>query len=1338
MQEQQQQLASPQQRHGSVHWSDVRANGHGEAFEAAIVNEPAPSSARLNGNGGSLSRKDKGKGREVVDYFVEASASGSATEDTDVDLAEDEGDAARNSWSRASGRMDRRRLSWDLSKKGKSASPERVYALGDAQQDEAHDNPGPNFSAATLSPRIPSSSGRPRHDSHSTVLAAPPALPLRMSWQSSSGVPRSASPTVSLTRRQASASAGNHASSPHERDGTATPDSLSGKRRKRRSNTWDAVALSQSRSGSASRLHTLSRGASRNHSRDGSPERHRRINGGYVAGAASSSEDDDDEDASGRVDLDAGYGQPMDKSSSSGSHGRRLSPSPPLYRHHLPRSASEMMTTATGSSASTPSRGSMRGGFDEKQQKRHSHQIRSPSPTIAFQQFGRSKSSGNMPLSNLPSVSRTGSSGQVALSRQRDEITPLKQAPPLRKQTSSLQMRARKGSASREASSASTSQYATVSSPSTPAMMPLRKRAKSSLAADLVGQVQKPHLTMQQQPPGTAPAGRSFSASVVPPRRRRGSSEARVVFPALDTSLRPVLEPEHASRSPKRVVTGGRESPERQRAFPRVSPQLSPQRFVSASPDEQDPPPIPASRSRPFSIAGLMQQQEVQARQEQQESAMSSGPSLQDLLKQVDVRGALALVKEVQAHGSGVTSSASQHRLSTAFPAQASVNMGGRGAESGMKRPASQDFADARSRMSSYPSTSSIQDSSLSGATAPLLPAFGYKTSSERRGSVHVSSEALPSHPSSPDLGRQAVDKKKRRMSIAALLGPSTAKKDRQKERVVGTAASGPSQMVEAEDDPNVILQKISPAVTKYVSQVKAELEIRYLPVYTALAMGQAPPNPAEVARWRYRKEDIVQRRRALEEQGKGQGHANMRTSLDKSNTSTSLIQRLRIKGHRHAIWEVYPRDYVEFGNARGAILDDLAEMQEADERRDVLREAIRPGQRLSQRHFYHRHASSDISLRSLGSIQEDGGSYGHHHHPSDISSQNSKGSPAPARRRSLHHPYQSPLSSGRNASLGTSSFSPSHSHHSQPSNRSTSLTHEEALGLASSPKSLPSSTNRTAGDLLGPGLSLTVSTHERYLKALQSSPEHGLYGKGHFEGQSPISPTLGSPAQKGHRRKFVDRFKLNRHDEEPVVEASGDSIGSRQAAPTSQSRDYASGEIVRADAYSDRESSVPPSLVGALPDSSRPALSRHSSKSSSIANLSRIIGSRRRPGGNETDGYRSTDNEDGPGTSVEALVARMSNAGGVRSRAKWRGATIPPVAAAKDRRAGRLTSGDESGFDEGQPEATDAKRMPIEEEEHEDVFSQKSPTDFEVVDVQDDEYEKAEQSVCCLCPSNA
>ena len=126
-------------------------------------------------------------------------------------------------------------------------------------------------------------------------------------------------------------------------------------------------------------------------------------------------------------------------------------------------------------------------------------------------------------------------------------------------------------------------------------------------------------------------------------------------------------------------------------------------------------------------------------------------------------------------------------------------------------------------------------------------------------------------------------------------------------------------------------------------------------------------------------------------------------------------------------------------------------------------------------------------------------------------------------------------------------------------------------------------------------------------------------------------------------------------------------------------------------------------------------------------------MGSRRRPGGNETDGYRSTDNEDGPGTSVEALVARMSNAGAVRQRVKWRGATIPPPAAAKGRRNGRLTSGDESGFDEVQPDATDADRIAIEEEVHEDVFFQTPANAFEIVDVQDDEYERAEQSVSAV-----
>ena len=97
-----------------------------------------------------------------------------------------------------------------------------------------------------------------------------------------------------------------------------------------------------------------------------------------------------------------------------------------------------------------------------------------------------------------------------------------------------------------------------------------------------------------------------------------------------------------------------------------------------------------------------------------------------------------------------------------------------------------------------------------------------------------------------------------------------------------------------------------------------------------------------------------------------------------------------------------------------------------------------------------------------------------------------------------------------------------------------------------------------------------------------------------------------------------------------------------------------------------------------------------------------------------------------------------MSNAGGVRQRVKWRGATIPPPASANGRRNGRLTSGDESGFDEGQPDPTDVDHIAIEEEEHEDVFSRKSPADFEVVDVQDDEYEKAEQLVGYLSRSDA
>lgn len=704
---------------------------------------------------------------------------------------------------------------------------------------------------------------------------------------------------------------------------------------------------------------------------------------------------------------------------------------------------------------------------------------------------------------------------------------------PLRKRTSGLQMRPRSGSRSNQ-----TSRQVSEVQP--------RKRAKSNLSFIPQPGGQSP----PQQSPVRQSKARTFSNDG--PRLPHESS-SKVAFP--------VVQEAPLTQEPAALVEKDH------RLSIHVSEQM---------------PGMRSSRSRPFSLSAMIQEGEGDTSQ-----VITSAPeqSLLDIIKQVDVRAAHALVREVQAG----TKSHSR---------QASMAAHGTGAVDLVSHsPVLSDAAGssaAKLRVASHPSTISIQDERNSGSRAPLLtrspqnPASPTMSdiSAVRRGSIVIRDPAIAQKASHPVRHSVVEPRKKRRLSQ---LFPTPSKRDKGKQQAASDDEQADARAKEAPFD----VSRITPDLQGFADDVKTELENFYGQIYACLAAGGQPPNFAEIARWRCRREEIAARRKTL---------ASSQASLDRSSSRKSLnghsvfggplIDRLRGSSHKQSRWTLYARDLERFTVTKGSLWETFDHASERVEQVDDLRRAVAPSAGTSRRPPYHHHASSDLSLRSLESIHEE---------------------------QMLASAYD-----GRYRYVGNAQDSQRSVSHE--SNRHSPVSHVsakgEGLGLAHMPVTPKSSTSAYSSQpghmsdrLLSPGTSVRKSSGNR------TSPDSQ-------------ARNMGTNASMRFQQGLSPASSFNRRYKNSMRKELADSGGEKatRISPIHSGLD-AAATISPTSGPSDSENAMPRRTQ----TDPKPVLSRQTSRSSSIVNLSKIMPRRSGRFTGDAEGYRSVDDGEATDRSFTA-----------------------------------------------------------------------------------------------------
>lgn len=857
---------------------------------------------------------------------------------------------------------------------------------------------------------------------------------------------------------------------------------------------------------------------------------------------------------------------------------------------HLPRSASEFIA------ASNPAISSMRHDRPSNTKRASSG---SSSPL-----YPRSHSSGNILSADIPNRS-----GNQSIPNENNNNNNTPPSHVLRTKLSGLQMRNGRSSSRSSPVRATFSnipQRENITSSAVGHSNPVRKRAKSSLYP-LDGSLRPSSSELS----GTAVPTRSFSSQHV---KRHNTLSG-----GLDDVRAHEGHPAGFPRGGDGPTHGRRVHLAEDQAIPPSPPAMQ----NGPSPSGLAGKSILKSGSQAASIAAMVSEQGSNT---PFTSQSDTGPSLQDLLSQVDLKSALTLVREANNQSNPLErkppiaelSFQASNNVRASIEAPSAIYRSGR-SESPVK-------SIDQSILSSTASAASPTTNGSRATRTPLLSSGEGKNFDTDPNSVggpvqpSASIRFIPENSITPD-------KKRKRLSMKRLLGGH----HRQESNSTGSTTSdhqrhashtsqqisedrfstvGSLSAVEPDQDHEDFQSKVDPTMRKYAAAVKSELEIRYLPVYTALAMDQAPPNPLAVARHLQMEEEArrSQSLHSLSPRSPSRRYLEEAHSPARQGNPGQLLplaDRIRRKGHKRSVWEVYPRDIAAY------VMDvkfrsDRYDLYPASHRSDAFDSSSRG------RSGGHKHASSEISLGSLASIRE--------------------GKPLDAfigdsRHRHGYNNSTSLKGSGNGSARYMMPLSPARSRSGQ-SDISSYMASDDAIAAG---------VERSTSDT-GPGW-----TSEGQI---QSSPEHSKWHS-----------NLSKPVKHQSSLSWSTRgFRILRPDSNAsssLAQSSGLPSHDRITDSIDGKRSYG-GEIESEGALSDGHSgqerrathpalhrstasdaelrSKSTSLNGStsIGNGARPTMSRSTSKASSLTGLSRILGGKRplRP---REDGYRSTDNEDHP-----------------------------------------------------------------------------------------------------------
>ncbi|KAK9897550.1 hypothetical protein P389DRAFT_179152 [Cystobasidium minutum MCA 4210] len=803
---------------------------------------------------------------------------------------------------------------------------------------------------------------------------------------------------------------------------------------------------------------------------------------------------------------------------------------------------------------------------------------------------------------------------------------------------------------------------------------PARKRAKSALYS-LNG------LTSHRSSPAAELAGvslpaRSFSSQHVQRYSHNGPSG----------SPSPEALPEEGRHAHFPSDADDALAPRRSSLAEDKSRDSSPARHAPLSTGHAAGKSILKSGPQPFSIASMVSEQ-ASSTNVAQPGVLDTGPSLQDLLSQVDLHSALTLVRAANNPNMPLPLPSDRKPVNADFSFQPSPSPSNGRKRASVDTPAS-SFRSRSPVKSVDQSVSSSRASAASPTTngsratrTPLL-SDNNGTNKSNADTTSVDGHLQPSASTRSSLDKATTsDKKRRRLSMKRLFGvhnrlesgssglqtashSRTASHDSHvihEDRLSTTTASSPvpdSELHYHQDIADVLASigaKVDPTMRKYAASVKSELEIRYLPVYTALAMGQIPPNPLAVAR-HLQQENSARRsqslystspqspsRRYLEE-----AHSPARSGAA-GQQPPSLADKIRKKGHKRSVWEVYPRDIAAYHMSLRPRHDPYNDPYTAQHRSDVL-EALARGRQPG-----HKHASSEVSLGSLASIREDGPLDAFRHHNDSKS------------RRG--HGLSNSIST-RNSGSGAGRYmlplSPARSRSGQ-SDISSYIASDDALAAG-----FDRSTNDPGPGWASEGHIQSSPEHSKWHTHLPHVHKHQTSLSWSTRGFKMLRPdTNGSLALSQSDRSSRENFMVNSHGSRKVLSGSEDA---RLKKSVSLTASHGTGL------------------------NNRPAMSRSTSKASSLSGLGKILGGKRSLRTRE-DGYRSTDNED------------ASRGGLMDSRSKLHQSTLKP-------QSGRTSR-----------QSLNDRETDIAETDHEanaSIFGEHI-LDVQEVDVPDEDMERAE-----------
>lgn len=802
-----------------------------------------------------------------------------------------------------------------------------------------------------------------------------------------------------------------------------------------------------------------------------------------------------------------------------------------------------------------------------------------------------------------------------------------------------------------------------------------RQRSKSAM----IDPTRTPHFSSVV--PRTAPPGRSFSTGQL---QVGGGGELQVMHGRSVSSAGPQTFEEgiprkRPQRSKLHTVTVYTEEPGPLVGEGTVDQIAAGKRFDDEPKQESDAGMASASATTilPNSISGLLAQNEG-ARSEPAADDPAK-ETLKQLLSQIDLKDAMAYLNKAKGAGADRSDTRGQDfRLSVQ-----NMQKGGLAARD-PSRPISPRSEENRSSFDHHVSGTSYHASSAAATYAPLLPR---KTGQSASGSPYHSSLDIrnSSQIDSTEDTSRPINKKHKRLSLASLVNLPSARLKRQKHYEADFAPDVAHNTVV---DP---ISRLSPATANYISSVKWELEMRYLALFTAIDGSQPMPNLVKVARWRSARQEALQRAASHN----GIFYADPRSIHDplyKADSEQSVYDAIRLKNRRRSIWEVQPRDLIAYQTCGGAIVDQT--LRQWLTSRNTLSSNSHDGstahRNADARPTHGRYRSSEPSLFSTSSSRpaESPG------YLNDIF--------AGPRRQSVTALPPASTPGGRHSigSGGGGLLSPTQSLTSPPYT-SHGLMDGDVLGKW--PSSLSNSSTQRLH--VNPSNPTGTSAHDRFQNGLHDSTnslrsrEHG-----NLLGQSLNSSTQSTRARVTNRLRqlagrdqddnypYTDRPVIHEHERDRQRESQG------------LARSYQPSD---SEWHGDRVH--------------RPALSRRSSKNSSLTNLSRILTMRKTPrAGNETDGYKSTDQEDLTDSRrghsiVVAPAGKASSVGGVTF---LNGPT--DVSSADE---GRTRQRKHDRMKDMITEVDESPKRSVDEE-----TAQAPIRDLEIVDMDDDQYELMEQ----------